>query len=272
MKAISPNVRTTTRYQRNKRYIDQVAMWTIATVAFFGGWELLVRFGPLQRLVAPPSATLRWSIKHYDRLLYHAPVTFKETVYGFGAALGVALFCGIAIDVVPVLRRGAVALLAASNGIPKIVFAPLLFAWLGYGMAPKIAMGALIAFFPILIGFVQGLQLVDASMQRFLATTGASWQQIFFRVRFPSALRSIVAGCKVAIGLALIGALVSEFINASRGLGYLVKLGEDNFDLEMQFAGIVATSVMGLFLYLCIDLIDSLFLSRFPPLKELEQG
>lgn len=254
-----------------KKKLISVSVWLALIVIFITGWELSVRFGPMARMAASPSAILKWSTLHYDRLQYHVPVTLLETLLGFGVALVVALICGTIIDAIPALRHGALALLAASNGVPKVVFAPLFFVWLGYGLTPKIAMSALIAFFPILVGFVQGLELVDPSMQRFLSTTGASWRQIFFRVRFPWALRSTIAGCKVAIGLALIGALVSEFVNASEGLGYLVKLGEDNFDLEMQFAGIVATSVMGLTLYLCLDLADTFFLSRFPPLKEQAQ-
>jgi NitT/TauT family transport system permease protein len=201
----------------------------------------------------------------------HTLVTLKETLYGFSIAFILSITFGIVIDAVPPIKRGAMAVLAASNGIPKVVFAPLFFVWLGYGMTPKIAMGALIAFFPILVGFLHGLELVDPSMRRFLATTGAPWRQVFLRVRLPWALRSTVAGCKVAIGLALIGAIVSEFVNASNGLGFLVKLGEDNFELEMQFSGIVAVSILGLLLYLVIDLLDVLFLSRFPPLRQREQ-
>lgn len=257
--------------KRYKKQLVQVAVWGVVVVLFLVGWEALVRFGPLSRLVASPSAVFGWSVHNYDSLWTHTLVTLKETVYGFGIAFILAVTFGILIDALPTLRRGAMAVLAASNGIPKVVFAPLFFVWLGYGMTPKIAMGALIAFFPILVGFIHGLELVDPSMRRFLATTGAPWSQVFLRVRLPWALRSTVAGCKVAIGLALIGALVSEFINASNGLGYLVKLGEDNFKLEMQFSGIVAVSILGLFLYLVIDLFDLLFLSRFPPLRQREQ-
>ncbi len=251
-----------------KRSLLEAVGWLVLSGAFLATWDVAVRLGPLGRLAASPSAILWWSIKHYDRLLFHAPVTLLETIYGFGAALTMALACGTLIDLMPVLRRGVVALLAASNGIPKVVFAPLLFVWLGYGLAPKIAMGALIAFFPILIGYVHGLELVDPSLQRFLSTTAAPWHQVFFRVRLKWALRSILAGCKVAIGLALIGALVSEFVNASQGLGYLVKLGEDNFDLDMQFAAIFVTSIVGLALYLLLEVIDHVFLVRFPPLKQ----
>jgi len=257
----------TSRLFRLRPILLRVAVWALTIFVFLALWECAVRMGPLARVAAAPSGIAQWSVQHWDRLLYHAPTTLWETLSGFLIALILALVLGLAIHAVPSWRSGAITLTAALNSLPKVVFAPLLFVFLGYEMAPKIAMAALIAFFPILIGFLHGLELVDPSMELFLATTAAPRWRIFLRVRLPWALRTTVSGCKVAIGLALVGALVSELINARRGLAYLLRTGDDNFDLNMYYAGIVAACIMGIVLYLALECLDAFFLSRFPPVR-----
>lgn len=148
-------------------------------------------------------------------------------------------------------------MLVALQTIPKIALAPLLVLYLGYDWAPKISLAFLIAIFPIVIAAVVGLQSLDKALVNLVRSMGANEWQTFYKVRLPAALPSVFGGFKVAIGLAVIGAIIGEYVAAERGLGYLQLQANARFDTALNFASVVVISGLGVFLYFVITFVES---------------
>jgi putative hydroxymethylpyrimidine transport system permease protein len=200
-------------------------------------------------LVPSPSeiATSLW--ENRALLADNAWVTLKEVVLGFGCALVAGLSFAVALHLSETLRRAAYPLLVASQTIPIIVIAPILVVWFGYGIGPKLGIVALICFFPITVNALDGLRSVDPDAIKMMRTLDASRRQIFLRVEAPTALPYAFSGAKIAVAVAVIGAVFGEWAGSSSGLGHLML--QDNAQLETArlFAAVVVLSAMAIALF-----------------------
>ncbi len=185
-------------------------------------------------------------VKDWKLLLLHSGVTTFEIVTGFIISVLIGLPLAILVTYSPMFDKAIYPLIVGSQTIPKVALAPLMLAWLGFGYAPKILITALVAFFPIVINSVVGLRSAPPQMLHLARSMGASSWQIFFRFRLPQALPNIFAGMKLAVVLAVIGAIVAEFVGADAGLGYVIITAGSSFDIPRQFAAIVVLSVIGM--------------------------
>jgi NitT/TauT family transport system permease protein len=149
-------------------------------------------------------------------------------------------------------------LIIASQTIPKIAIAPLFLIWLGTGIEPKVAITAIVCFFPTVVNTVQGLRSVDPNALDLLRLVAASRWQVFSKLQFPSALPYFFAGLKISIALAVIGAVIGEWVGASQGLGYLVMYGSQTLRTDLMFAALVFIALLGMALYLVVVLIERL--------------
>lgn len=192
----------------------------------------------------------------FGLLMTHAYVTALEVVYGFGLAVIIGVPTGLMIFYSRMVEKAVYPLLVALQTIPKVVLAPLLVLYLGYGWAPKIFLAFLISFFPIVIATVVGLQTLEKTMVNLLRSMGATEAQTFFKLRLPAALPSMFGGFKVAIGLSVIGAVIGEYVAAERGLGYLQLQAGSQFDTTLSFAAVVVISAMGVLLFSIVSLIE----------------
>lgn len=138
--------------------------------------------------------------------------------------------------------------------------APLFVVWLGFGIAPKILIAVLIAFFPVVISMVTGLKAVDPEMLQLSATMGARPWQTFLKIRFPASLPHLFSGLKVAVTLAVTGAVVGEFVGANEGLGYVILQANGNLDTPMLFAGLLVMSLIGVVLFVLVEIAEKLLL------------
>ena len=217
-----------------------------------GGWELACRLVPLPELVLPRpgrvAAVLAEELAS-GRLLRHLAVTAGEMVMGLAAGAAFALPVGALLAESPALRRLAHPYLVASQVVPKLALAPLFLLWFGFGMRSIIVITALVCFFPLLENTVTGLGRVDASRLELFRMLRASRWQTLLRLRLPAGLPVILAGFRVAVVLALVGAVVGEFIGASRGLGALIIAAQGSMDTPLMFAVLVLVSVLGLLAY-----------------------
>lgn len=184
--------------------------------------------------------------KDWKLLLAHSGVTTFEIVIGFVISVVIGLPLAILVTYSPVFDKAIYPLIVGSQTIPKVALAPLMLAWLGFGYSPKILITALVAFFPIVINSVVGLRSAPPQMLHLARSMGSSPMQIFFRFRLPQALPNIFAGMKLAVVLAVIGAIVAEFVGADAGLGYLIIVAGSSFDIPRQFAAIVVLSAIGM--------------------------
>jgi len=229
-----------------------VAAWQIAASTGF----LADTLGLESFLVPSPSeiADVMWQ----DRSLLadNAWVTFYEIVAGFLVALVVGLAAALALHRSPLLRNAGYPVVVASQTIPVIVLAPILVVWFGYGIGPKLFIIALICFFPITVNTLDGLRSADPLSIRMMRTIYAGSWQIFRRVEAPSAAPYVFSGAKIAIAVAVIGAVFGEWAGSERGLGHLML--QDNAQLltARLFASVVILSAMAIALFGLISLLE----------------
>lgn len=189
-----------------------------------------------------------------DATLY----TLAEVAAGFGLAAAAGVALGIIVGDTALGQRVVMPYVIGLNAMPKIAFAPVFVAWLGFGISPKIVMAAFIAFFPIVINTALGLTSVTAnSLLLFRGLEASRWQTLL-KLKIPGALPSIFAGFKTASSLAVIGAIVGEFLGGSaKGLGELIRISSQNLETADVFAYILILSGVGVLIYAAIAIVET---------------
>lgn len=220
-------------------------------------WQISVPLAELSEFVLPtPLQIGERLIEERWLLLSHAGVTTFEVVAGFLSSAVVGVPLALAIFYSPIFERAIYPILVGMQTIPKIVLAPILVLYLGYGWAPKIVLAFLISFFPVVISTVVGLKSLDKALVNLVRSMGATEAQVFFKLRLPAALPNIFGGFKVAISLAVIGAVIGEYIAAEKGLGYLQLQANSQFDTTLNFATVVVISSIGIGLYSILSFLE----------------
>jgi NitT/TauT family transport system permease protein len=236
--------------------LDRFAV-LIALVALLFVWELAVDLGRIPVFVLPAPSNIWASIvKNWSALLAHSWVTLLETLAGFGLSVAIGIPLAFFIVYSRIFDRVIYPMLVASQAVPKVALAPILLVALGYGIAPKIIVAFLIAFFPVVVNTVSGLASVDRDTLNLMHSMGASKMDVFRKVRFPHAVPSMIAGFKVAIAFAVVGAVVGEFVGSRSGLGYYMLLATGNFDTPLVFACVVFLTLMGIILFYTVGLLE----------------
>ncbi len=224
--------------------------------ALIGAWQVAATSGAisgalhLEDFLVPSPSDIAASLWENRALLAdNAWVTLKEVLLGFACALFAGLAFAVALHLSEMLRHAAYPLLVASQTIPIIVIAPILVVWFGYGIGPKLAIVALICFFPITVSTLDGLRSVDPDAIKMMRTLDASRRQIFWRVEAPTALPYAFSGARIAVAVAVIGAVFGEWAGSDSGLGHLML--QDNAQLETArlFASVVVLSAMAIALF-----------------------
>ncbi|WP_199546050.1 ABC transporter permease [Streptomyces sp. N35] len=226
-----------------------VAWWAIAAL------ELVEPY-----LVPSPGNTFEVIVEKPDYLWQHSWVTTYETLIGFVVAVAIGVFAAVIMVYSSTVEKTLYPILLFAQVVPKIAIAPLFVVWLGFGMAPKIVIAVLIAFFPVVISMVTGLKAVDPEMLQLSSTMGASPWQTFVKIRFPASLPHLFSGLKVAVTLAVTGAVVGEFVGANEGLGYVILQANGNLDTPMLFAGLLVMSLIGVVLFVIVEIAEKLLL------------
>jgi NitT/TauT family transport system permease protein len=232
-----------------------VALVTIAVLTLV--WELVVRvFNVPLFLFPPPSLVFADLVQRWELYAQHTWVTLYETLIGFVLAVVLGIGAGILIVYSRWLQSILYPIVVVLQIVPKVAIAPLLLIWLGYGLQSKVVVALLVAFFPIVVTTVTGLRAVEQDLLDLVRVLrGSRWQE-FTRVRFPSALPFIFSGLKVAITLAVIGAIIGEFVGGNAGLGYLVIIANSEMRTQMSFAALLLLSLLGLGLFGLIILVE----------------
>lgn len=234
-------------------------------------WEAYVRVAKVPGYVLPaPSVIIQAMFKESRELFKHTWFTLYEVLAGFliGTAIGIPL--AIAIVYSKFIEKTIYAFLVASQAIPKVALAPLLIAWFSYGMTPKIIITTLMCFFPIVVNTVIGLSSTPPEMLYLARSLGASGFETFWKFRFPHGLPAIFGGLKVATSLAVVGAVVGEFVAGVNGLGYLQMIQAAFVRTASVFAILVYLSVMGIVLFNLVGYIEKRVI-RWDPRRQLER-
>ena len=212
-------------------------------------------------LLPPPSAIAVSFIANAPLLLFHGWITTAEILLGFALSIVVGIPLALAIFLWPTFSRSVLPLLVSSQAMPKVAVAPLFLVWFGFGLLPKVLIAFLIAFFPVVISTAVGLASIEPEKIYLARSMGFGATATFFKFRLPNALPSIFGGLKISITLAVVGAVVGEFVGDA-GLGYLLMVANGSMDTRLLFAGIVALTVLGVVLFLLVELAERLAIPR----------
>lgn len=217
-------------------------------------WELAVwASGVPPYILPPPSRVLATLWQEGPLLAEHGLITLIEILLGMaiGAALGAAAALSLAL--LPPLRRWLEPVLVASQAIPVFALAPLLVLWLGYGIGSKVAMAVLIIFFPVATAFFDGLRRTDPGWLELARVMDAKPLRVLFAIRVPAALPALGSGLRVAAAVAPIGAVIGEWVGASRGLGYLMLHANARLRVDLVFAALSVLALLAVALFRLTD-------------------
>jgi ABC-type nitrate/sulfonate/bicarbonate transport system permease component len=221
------------------------------------GWEALAKLGHVQNYLLPaPSEVASALWRDRDLLAPDMWVTAREVLLGFGLALAIGVAIALVLHLSPVLRRAAYPLVVASQAIPVIVIAPILVIWFGFGMTPKLIVIALICFFPVVVNTLDGLEGVDRDQVKMMRTLGASRLDLLRRLELPSALPFLFSGAKVAVAVAVIGAVFGELVGSDAGLGHAIQVGTAELETARVFAAVLLLSLMAIALFGLVALVE----------------
>ena len=238
-----------------RTYIDAAIFFAILGLI----WEYSVEIFEIKPYLLPKLSAVFFSLFESSALLWkHTLITLWEVVIGFAAAVvfGIAIAAGVFF--VPIARRTVYPLVVAIQGVPKVALAPLIIVWFGYGLSSKVVMVFLFSVFPIVISTLGGLSSTPENLiEHFKALRAPPWFT-FMRLRVPSALPSFVDGCKVAIPLAVIGAVVGEFVGSADGLGNLILAATSSARTELVFASIIMVTLLSLILFAGAEILGKL--------------
>jgi ABC-type nitrate/sulfonate/bicarbonate transport system permease component len=212
----------------------------LVLLAVTGAWEAYARLSGVEQFVLPaPSAVATALVDDRALLWSNFTVTAGEIAVGIGAAIALGLASAIALHFAPRVRRGAYPLLVASQTLPISIVAPLLVVWFGFGLTPKIAIIALVCFFPIVVPTLDALGRVDADLRTLMRSFGATRWQTFRIVEAPAALPGVFTGTKLSVAVATIAAVLAEQSGSENGLGRLVLQALPQFETPRAYAAVL---------------------------------
>jgi ABC-type nitrate/sulfonate/bicarbonate transport system permease component len=226
----------------------------IALVAvLLAAWELYARASGLSPFVLPPPSRVIVALWEFrDQAIRHVVPTALETVIGFGISIAAAAAGAVALDRVAIARRAVEPLLVGSQTIPIVAIAPLIVVWFGFGLLPKVLVVVLVTFFPITIALLDGFASTRPEATELMRSFGASSEQTFRKVRWPSGLPGFFTGLRISATYAVVAAVIAEYVGATEGLGIWMQLSQRSFRTDLVFAAILLTAVLSVALYAAV--------------------
>jgi NitT/TauT family transport system permease protein len=235
------------------RTLESVAYPVAGMVAVLALWQGYVSAFAVNPIVLPsPLAIARATAANYEILLSQTWPTLKESVYGFVLALLIGIPLAVCVANSRILNLTFYPILIATQSIPKVAVAPIILVWFGIGMESKLVIAFLVAFFPVVVDTATGLKATPAGLLELARSVSASPSQTFWKVQFPAAMPFIISGAKVAVTLAVIGAVIGEFVGSNEGLGNLLLSANAQLDGPLAWAALVWLSVLGIVLFFLV--------------------
>jgi NitT/TauT family transport system permease protein len=247
-------------YATVRRVLIHLAVFAVIV----GVWETASAIGLLNPLILPPPSRIAVAIYNLyvktGLIYWHFFVTMYEALTGFviGSAIGLSLAIGGALSAT--FRRYIAPYAVVFNVTPGIAVTPIIIAWFGFGWNSKIALAALVVFFPVFVNTLSGLLRVDRDKEEMFRSLGATRSQTFFKLLLPDSAPMIMAGFKVAITGALTGTIVAEFASATEGIGVLMQRFTYALDISSSLAVLITMALMGLLLFTLMEILDGVFI------------
>ncbi len=229
----------------------------LVIILLLGGWEAYARLGSIDDFILPAPDQVASSLFHDRGLLAdNLLVTAQEVVLGLALALAAGALLAFALHSFGPLRRAIYPLLVGTQAIPIVTIAPLLAAWFGYGILPKLVIVALVCFFPIVVTTLDGLAAVDPEQHRLLRTLGASRAQVFRWVEAPAALPAALSGAKIAVAVGGIAAVFAEYAGSEKGLGHLLLQSIPQLETARAWAAVVVLAALAITCFTLLALVE----------------
>lgn len=235
----------------------------LSTLAFLLAWHLFTRYSGIPNFIlpSPQSVWTRFLRAVSDgSLQYHTWITFTEIVLGLLAGVLFATVVGYLLAKSRSLEKVLSPYIVASQAIPIIAIAPLLVIWLGDGILSKVVICALIVFFPVLVNTIVGVRAVPTALYDLMNSLHASRAHILWKVEVPASLPVFLGGLRIGATLSVIGAIVGELVDAEEGLGFLLQVGDFQYDTPMVFVAVFTLIALALALYGVVKLLEVRFL------------
>jgi NitT/TauT family transport system permease protein len=229
---------------------------TLLIIVFWHYYVLVLDISPV---VLPSPATVFGAIwEWFPLLMSEGWVTMLECIYGFGLSVALGIPIAVVMTYSRIMNLMFYPLLVASQSIPKIAIAPILLVWFGTGIESKLAMAFFIAFFPMVVDTATGLRATPPELLELARSLRCSRLQTFFKIQLPSALPFIFSGAKIAVTLAVIGAVIGEFIGSTEGLGNLLLVANSQINMGLAWASLAVLSWLGMLLYGAVVITEKL--------------
>lgn len=232
-------------------------------IAVFALWQLVAMSGQVSKFILPPPGEVVEALWRFiGQVISGGPlrqallITVIEAVLAFALAAVLGIVMGFLVAETSFGRIVLLPFLVAINAAPKVVFAPVFIAALGFGISAKVALGAFIAFFPLLVDTAAGLASTDPDRSTLFRSMRASKAQRVFKLQLPSALPFIFAGLKTAAVLAVIGVVIGEFIGGGRGLGQQTKIAGDQLAMDRVYAYGITLAVLGYLFFWAVSALE----------------
>ncbi|KGR77284.1 ABC transporter permease [Ureibacillus manganicus] len=220
-------------------------------------WEALVRITETPMWLLPaPSDVIKEAVIGFDTFSVHILSTVYLAILGLVIGCSVGLLIAIILYRLPKVNELLYPLLILSQNIPTIVLAPLLIIWFGFGMMPKLMIISLVCFFPIVVASMDGFRQTAPELKHYMQMVGASRNQIFWKLEFPHSLPSIFSGLKIAATYSVMGAVISEWLGAKKGVGVYMTLAQSSFRIDRVFVAIFFVMLLSIVLFGMIRAIE----------------
>ncbi|XKI11777.1 ABC transporter permease [Sporosarcina sp. ANT_H38] len=231
-------------------------------ILLLGLWEIAGRIFEIPAWLLPvPSQVWQEAILGWQHYSDHILSTIRLTLTGYMIGMIVGLTVAIFLFRLPILQEAFYPLLILSQNIPTIVLAPLLVIWFGFGMLPKVIVIVLVCFFPITIATLDGFRQTDRDLLHYMKMSGATNRQVFWKLQWPHALPSIFSGLKIAGTYSVMGAVISEWLGANKGIGVYMTLASSSFKTDRVFVAILLIMILSLTFFAIIALIEKWLLT-----------
>ena len=239
---------------KNRKY-NLIPVIVIATLLVV--WQLACTFQLVPGYMLPsPIEVVKAFINDFPLLMSHAKVTLLEALLGLVIGVLLGFGCAALMDTFPLVKKGLYPILVLTQTIPPVAIAPLLILWFSYGIAPKVILVVLVAFFPMAVGLLEGFQSVDEDMIRLMKSMNATRWQIFWNVKFPAALGEFFSGLKIAVAYSIVGAVIAEWLGGFNGLGVYMTRVKKSLSYDKMFAVIFFVSAISLILMALVKYIQ----------------
>lgn len=237
----------------SKEYLSHFCLVSILLLAW---WTLCDAFHIPTFILPTPFDIFKAFAANTQQLYSNFVITATEAILGFLIANILAFSIAFLLQFLPSLERLLIPYFVGVKSVPLVAFAPLLALWFGFGLISKVIMAAIVAFFPLLVNLLTGLDSTDKNMLDLFRTLSASRLELFFKLRLPAAMPYLFSALKISAPLSVVGAIVAELSGAEKGLGYQITIAAYKLDVPLVFASILIASCLGIFFYTMILVVE----------------